>query len=66
VTNPTPTQSAPGTGVAITGIILGLFIPLVGIILGIVALVKRNYVLGSVALIVSVIAWLIWTTVFLS
>lgn len=61
MSTPQQTPTAPGTGLAITAIILGLVVPLVGLILGIIALVKRHYTLGSVAIIVSVLAWIVWT-----
>lgn len=64
MSNPTPTQTVPGQGIGIAGIIIGLFLPIVGIILGIIALAKRNVVMGLAAIVISAIAWLVWTTAF--
>lgn len=65
MTNPTPTTTAPGHGVGLAGIIIGILIPFVGVILGIIALAKRNIPMGLGAIIVSVIAWVVWTMVLL-
>jgi hypothetical protein len=64
---PTPpaTGTLPGHGVGLAGILIGLVIPFIGIILGIVALVKRNVPMGLGAVIVSVIAWVVWTMVLM-
>ena len=50
----------------ILSLCLGWFIPLVGLILGIVALARKedNKTLGIIGIILSVVFWALWTLLF--
>lgn len=59
-------EQEKGKALGITGIIIGLIVPFVGLILGIIGAAKSDSHtgLGITAIVVSILAWMFWALIF--